>query len=73
MKDFAFKQHRVRATPVFVFFGLDGKPVQRGRYTGATRDAEEFLLLGRYIVEGHNETTSFTRFKRDQKNGANPG
>jgi thioredoxin-related protein len=72
MKDFAFKQHRVRATPVFAFFDLEGQPVQRGRYTGATRDAEEFMLLGRYVVEGHNRTTSFTRFKRDQKSD-NPG
>ena len=43
-KDFAFKEHRVRATPVFIFFGLDGKPMLR--YTGATRDVDEFLWLG---------------------------
>ncbi|MEJ2575867.1 MAG: thioredoxin family protein [Gammaproteobacteria bacterium] len=73
MKDFAFKQHRVRATPVFAFFDLEGEPMPRARYTGATRDAEEFLLLGRFVAEGHNQTTSFTRFKRSSKAGGNPG
>lgn len=67
MKDFAFKQFRVRATPVFQFFDLEGKPIRRGRYTGATRDAEEFLLLGRYIVEEAYRKTSFTRYKRSQR------
>lgn len=64
MKDFAFKQFRVRATPVFQFFGLDGHPIKRGRYTGATRDAAEFMLLGRYIVEQAYRQTSFSRYKR---------
>ncbi|RTZ78641.1 MAG: thioredoxin [Gammaproteobacteria bacterium] len=67
MKDFAFRQFRVRATPVFQFFDLEGKPIRRGRYTGATRDAEEFLLLGRYIVEEAYRKTSFTRYKRSQR------
>jgi len=69
-KDFALKQHRVRATPVFLFFDTAGKPIKRGRFTGAAKDAEEFLLLGRYIVEGHNDKGSFTRFKRDAEKGA---
>ena len=43
-KDFALKEFRVRATPVFAFFDLDGNPV--ARYTGATRDAREFRWLG---------------------------
>lgn len=65
-KDFALKQHRVRATPVFLFFDLNGKPMKNGRLTGATKDAEEFLLLGRYILEGHNAKQPFSRFKREQ-------
>ena len=73
MKDFAFKQNRVRATPVFAFYDLQGKPFKHGRYTGATRDAEEFLLLGRYFVDGHYASTSFTRFKRDRKGKARSG
>jgi thioredoxin-related protein len=62
-KDFAFQEFRVRATPVLGFFDLEGRLV--ARYTGATRDAEEFLLLGRYVVEGAYKNTSFTRYKRD--------
>ncbi len=64
-KDFALKGLRVRATPVFAFFDLDGNMV--GRYTGATRNAEEFMLLGRYIVEGAYQDTTFTKYKREQE------
>jgi thioredoxin-related protein len=67
MKDFSLKQFRVRATPVFQFIGLDGKPVKRGRYTGATKDAAEFLLLGKYIVEDAWKETSFSRYKRQAR------
>ncbi len=63
-KDFAFKEHRVRATPVFIFFGLDGKPMQR--YTGATRDAEEFLWLGEFVATGEYKSKNFTVYKRER-------
>ncbi|MBK1650419.1 SoxW family protein [Rhabdochromatium marinum] len=63
-KDFALKQFRVRATPVFAFFDLDGQLV--ARYTGATRDADEFMQLGHYVTEGAYETTSFTQYKNSQ-------
>jgi thioredoxin-related protein len=64
MKDFAFRQFRVRATPVFAFFDSDGKYIKRARFTGATRDKQEFLLLGRYVVDGAYSDQSFTRYKR---------
>ncbi len=64
-KDFATKEHRVRATPVIAFFDLEGK--RTARFIGATRDAKEFLLLGRYVAEGHYKNGSFTRFKRSQR------
>ena len=64
-KDFATREHRVRATPVIAFFDLDGKRITR--FIGATRDAREFLLLGRYVAEGHYREGSFTRFKRAQR------
>ena len=67
MKDFAFKQYRVRATPVFAFYDLDGKYIKRARFTGATRDKDEFLLLGRYVVEGAYKKQSFTRYKRSAR------
>lgn len=61
-KDMALKQYRVRATPVFAFFDLDGNLV--ARYTGATRDTAEFMQLGRYVVEGAWRDTTFTQYKR---------
>ena len=64
-KDFAFKQQRVRATPVFAFFNLDGKRI--ARYTGATTDVEEFLLLGQYVVDEIYRSMSFNRYKREQQ------
>lgn len=64
-KDFALKQFRVRATPVFAFFDLDGNLV--ARYTGATRDSEEFMLLGQYVVEGAYKDTTFTKYKRSKR------
>lgn len=65
-KAFALEQ-RARATPVFVFHDLEGNAI--ARYTGATRDAEEFLLLGRYVVEGHHKTLPFNVFKRRTASG----
>jgi len=63
-KDFAFKHNRVRATPVFAFFDLDGKLMTR--YTGATRDVEEFQWLGEFVVNGGWKTTTFPAYKRDR-------
>jgi thioredoxin-related protein len=64
-KDFAFKQHRVRATPVFGFFDLEGNMITR--FTGATNDAQEFLWLGEFVVNDHYKTTSFSRYKRERR------
>ncbi len=61
-KDFAFKENRVRATPVFIFFGFDGKPMLR--FTGVTTDTEEFLWLGEFVVSGAYKNSNFTAYKR---------
>ncbi len=63
-KDYAFKIQRVRATPVFIFFDLEGKKMVR--YTGATRSIEEFLLLGEFVTSGAYKSTKFTRYKRER-------
>lgn len=63
-KDFAFKEFHIRATPVFIFFDLEGKPVMR--YTGATSGVKEFMLLGRFVVEGHYKEETFIAYKRKQ-------
>ncbi len=71
MTDFAGKDttekafslvQRARATPTFIFYDLGGK--EMARFTGATRTAEEFLLLGRYVVEGAYKTAPFNVYKR---------
>lgn len=59
------KKYRVRATPVMMFFDIDGKPIVR--YTGPTKTKDEFMLLGKFVAEGHYKTTKFTRYKREQK------
>ncbi len=61
-KEFSFKQHRVRATPVFAFFDLSGKRIVR--YTGATSSVKEFIWLGEYVVTGAYKSMSFTRYKK---------
>lgn len=66
-KDFAFAHNKVRATPVFQFHNLEGEPV--ARYTGPTQGVDEFLLLGRYVVEEGYREMPFTRYKREVRRG----
>lgn len=58
-------QNRVRATPVLVFYDLEGQPMTR--YTGAARDVEEFMWLGEFVVDGHYKETKFPVYKRQKK------
>jgi thioredoxin-related protein len=67
-KDFALKDFRVRATPVFAFFDLDGNLVSK--YIGATRDAEEFMWLGEYVAEGRYQELPFAKYKRERQASA---
>ena len=64
-KDFSLKVNRVRATPVFIFFGLDGKKILR--YTGATRNLDEFMWLGEFVTTGAYKTTKFSKYKRKRR------
>lgn len=64
-KDFAFREHRVRATPVIAFFNLDGKRIFR--YTGKASGVDEFLLMGKFVKNKIYKKMSFTRYKRDQR------
>lgn len=57
--------HRARATPVFMFFDLEGNVITR--FTGATQTVDEFMLLGRYVVEGAYQSTPFNVYKRQAK------
>lgn len=60
-REFAFKQQRVRATPVFIFFDLQGNVMTR--FTGTTTP-EEFLWLGEFVTSGAWKTSNFTVYKR---------
>jgi len=65
-KDFALKEHRVRATPVIAFFDLDGKRIHR--HIGKTNGVQEFLWIGEYIVSGAYKKMPFIRYKRKRRN-----
>jgi thioredoxin-related protein len=67
-KDFAFKTNRVRATPVFAFYDLEGNRMVR--YTGATSGIEEFMWLGEYVAKGLYKEMRFTTYKRQKKKAA---
>jgi len=55
---------RVRATPVFVFYDKDGSTALR---TTGYLDEKQFLLAGKYVVDGvHKTGKSFFRFIQDQ-------
>jgi len=60
-KTFALEQ-RARATPTFIFYDLDGNVM--ARYTGATQSVDEFMLLGRFVVEGAYKAMPFNAYKR---------
>lgn len=59
------EENRVRATPVFGFIDLDGKMIFR--FTGVAKDVNEFLLVGRYVVDGAYKTQSFPVYKQGAK------
>lgn len=60
-KAFGLEQ-RIYGTPVFDFFDLEGNRIVR--FPGAAKDADEFLLLGRYVVEGAYASMPFAKYKR---------
>ena len=54
----------VKGTPTFVFYDPSGKELVR--LFGPVEDADEFLLLGRYVATGAYKTRSFAQYKREQ-------
>lgn len=66
-KTFSLEQ-RARATPTFIFYDLDGNAV--ARFTGATQTVDEFLLLGRYVVDGTYRSMPFNVYKRQAQSAA---
>jgi thioredoxin-related protein len=71
-KEFA-RQNRVRATPLLVFFDLQGEPIFK--YVGAPSGAQEFIWMGEFIADkvylqkdDNGRNIRFTRYKRLKKN-----
>jgi len=63
-KKFA-RKIRVRATPVFTFYGQDGKQALR---TTGYLDPSRFLKAGEFVVNGaYKDGTSFYRYLREGK------
>jgi len=57
-------QNRARATPTLIIFGKGGKELVRFI---SNPSVEEFLALGKYVVEGeYKEGTDFFRYKRKE-------
>jgi thioredoxin-related protein len=52
---------------VFIFYDVEGNAV--ARFTGATQNGEEFMLLGRYVVEGVYKNMPFNVYKRQAQAG----
>jgi thioredoxin-related protein len=64
-KDFAFKQFRVRATPVMAFIDTQGKVATL--FTGPTRSPEEFLSLAEFVTSGAYKEPGMNFFKYRQQ------
>ena len=56
------EKNRVRATPVFGFIDFNGNIAYR--FTGPSKDINEFLMLGRYVVDGAYKTQAFAAYKQ---------
>lgn len=67
-REWAFEGNRVRATPVFQFYNLEGEPI--ARLTGATSTPEEFIWLGEYVVSGAYKEQPFSRYRRERQQAA---
>jgi thioredoxin-related protein len=61
---FALELLRVRATPVFAFFDANGKLLTK--YTGTTKNADDFLLLGEFVVGDFYKHSRFSKYRREQ-------
>lgn len=71
-KEFA-RQNRVRATPMLVFYDLQGEPIFK--YVGAPSGVQEFMWMGEFIADkvylqkdDSGRNIRFARYKRMKKN-----
>jgi hypothetical protein len=57
-------EQKVRATPTFDFYGIDGERLYR--HVGGLFDPAEFLLLGRYVASGAYRSLTFLEYRQKQ-------
>ena len=62
-RQFSLK-HGVRLTPVLMFFDQEGKVVAK---VPGYVEPQEFILIGRYVVEGHYKNKNLVQFLRENK------
>lgn len=62
-RQFSLK-HGIRLTPVFMFLDKDGRVIVK---VPGYIEPEEFLLIGRYVVEGHYKNKNIVQFLRENK------
>lgn len=67
-RDFTEKTYaqslKIKATPTFVFYDLQGSEIVR--IVGPLATPEEFLLLGHFVTSGAYKSRTFAQFKREQ-------
>jgi len=63
-KEYAQKVARVNRTPTFLILGLDGAELLR--HHGPTRDAEEFLWLADFVVNGDSRSKPYDAYRRER-------
>lgn len=63
-RDLARPEYK-KPTPYFVFFDMDGKRIYS--VPGIIKGLDEFMLLGRFIVDEAYKTQSFTAYKKAAK------
>jgi thioredoxin-related protein len=62
-RQFALK-HGVRLTPVFMFLDKEGNVIAK---VPGYIEPQEFLLIGRYVVEGHYKNKNIVQFLKENK------
>ncbi len=63
-KDFA-KAVPIKATPTFIFYGLDGKPV--AKHVGRMKDPGDFMLLADFVASGSYRTLEFSQYRQSKQ------